>query len=58
MSVLKLISKNFSDEEIAQDLQLDIAEINGMHKSLLEKTGCNNNAALVMYAIKNKVIII
>ena len=54
--VLKLISNGLSNEEIADKLNISVTTVKSHRANLLAKTGCNNTASLVMYAIKHKLI--
>ena len=54
--LLKLVAQNQSDDEIAEALSIEAAEVQNARKSLVKKTGSANTAALIMFAIKNKVI--
>lgn len=56
ISVLKMISKNMSDDEIAKALNQTTESIQKLRMSLFKKTGSNNNSGLVMFAIKNKIV--
>ena len=55
-NTLNLISRNNSDEEIATELNSKVSQIRAIRKNLLKKTGCNNSASLVMFAIKSNII--
>ena len=55
-NMLKLFTKSISDEEIAKELNIKHAAVDVTRKNLMHKTGCKNTAALVMFAIKNKVV--
>jgi DNA-binding NarL/FixJ family response regulator len=54
--VLLGIAKNLSNDEIAQQTSLALDEVSKIHNDLLKKSGSNNTAALVMFAIKTKII--
>lgn len=54
--VLKLICKGLTAEKIAEQLNLSHDTIRTYRANLLAKTECPNAPALVMYAIKNKII--
>jgi len=56
MEVLNLICKGLTAEKIGEELNLSQETIRTHRASLLSKTGCSNAPALVMYAIKNKLI--
>jgi DNA-binding NarL/FixJ family response regulator len=54
--ILSFFAKNLSAEEIASELDVSAAKVEELRLQLLQKTGCNNTAALAMFAIKNKVV--
>ncbi len=54
--VLQLICKEYSNQEIAEQLFLSIRTIEGHRNNLLLKTGCKNTAGLVLFAVKNHII--
>ena len=56
LEVLKLVCKGLTAEKIAEELNLSFDTIRTYRANLLSKTECNNTAALVLYAIKNKLI--
>jgi DNA-binding NarL/FixJ family response regulator len=56
IEVLRQISNGFSNEEIAEKLNISVTTVKSHRANLLAKTNCNNTASLVMYAIKNKLI--
>jgi DNA-binding NarL/FixJ family response regulator len=56
IEVLKLIAAGLSNEDIANQLNVSLATIKSHRSSLLSKTGSNNTASLIMYALKNKLI--
>jgi DNA-binding NarL/FixJ family response regulator len=56
VEVLKLIAEGFSNDEIAERLNISATTIRTHRANLLSKTHSNNTASLMMYAIKNKVI--
>ncbi len=56
IEVLKLISSGLSNEDIANQLNISLATVKTHRSSLLSKTGSNNTASLIMYALKNKLI--
>jgi len=55
-NMLKLFTKSMSDDEIAKELNIQHTDVEATRKKLMSKTGCNNTAALVMFAIKNKIV--
>lgn len=56
IEVLREISLGFSNDEIANKLNISATTVRTHRMKLLSKTGCNNTASLMMYAIKNKII--
>lgn len=54
--VLKLICSGLTGEQIAAKLNLSHDTIRKHRSNILSKTGSPNTAALVMYAIKNKLV--
>lgn len=56
MDILKLISKGYSNREIADTIYLSRRTIEGYRSKLLRKTETKNSIELVIYAIKNKII--
>lgn len=56
IETLKLICDGLTNDQIAEKLHLSPETIKWHRNNLLSKTGCNNTAALVMYAIKNGLI--
>jgi DNA-binding NarL/FixJ family response regulator len=56
MEVMQEISGGLSNEKIAEKLHISLATVRTHRANLLLKTGSNNTASLVMYAIKNKLI--
>ena len=51
-----LLYTSLSNQEIADKLFISKRTVDKHRANLLSKTGCRNTAALVMYAIKNKMI--
>ncbi len=56
LEVLNLICKGLTAEKIAEELHLSHDTIRTYRANLLSKTECPNAPALVMYAIKHKII--
>lgn len=54
--VLKLISQEFSNPEIAEKLFISIRTVDTHRRNLLEKLGVKNTAGLVKYAMKNGLV--
>lgn len=57
LEVLQLVAGGFSNEEIADRLNISATTVKGHRSNLLMKTGTKNTAGLIMYAIKNKIIV-
>jgi DNA-binding NarL/FixJ family response regulator len=56
LDVLQEIAGGLSNEEIAKKLNISHTTVRTHRSNLLAKTGSNNTASLIMYAIKNKYI--
>lgn len=56
LEILFHVCKGLSNQEIAEILFISKRTVDKHRANLLSKTGCRNTAALVMYAIKNKMI--
>jgi DNA-binding NarL/FixJ family response regulator len=56
MEVLYHICLGLSNQEIADRLFISKRTVDKHRANLLSKTGCRNTAALIIYAIKNKMI--
>lgn len=54
--VLVLISQGLSNKEIGEKLFISPKTVDNHRTNLLSKTGTNNSASLIMYAIKNKIL--
>ncbi len=53
--VLKLIVKEYSNKEIADELFISVRTVDAHKRNLLEKTGCKNIAGLVVYALEHNI---
>jgi DNA-binding NarL/FixJ family response regulator len=51
--MLLFICREYSNAEIARELNLSIRTVEGHRNNLLLKTGCRNSAGLVMFALKH-----
>ncbi len=58
IQVLELICKEYTGAEIADKLALSVRTIDGFRRKLLEKTGTRNMAGLVVYALKNNIVVL
>ncbi|WKK74464.2 response regulator transcription factor [Marivirga salinae] len=56
LEVLKLITKEFTAQEIAEELFISQNTVNTHRKNLLSKLNAKNTAGLVMYAVQNGLI--
>jgi len=56
LEILYQVCRGLSNQEIADELFISKRTVDKHRANLLSKTGCRNTAALVMYAIKNKLI--
>ena len=56
LEVLKYVCEGYTAEEIAKKINLSYETVKTHKSNLLSKTGCNNAPALVMFAIRNKLI--
>ncbi len=54
--VLKLIVKEYSNREIADQLFISIRTVEAHKRNLLDKTGAKNIAGLVMYAVERNLL--
>lgn len=53
--VLRLIIKEQSNQEIADELFISVRTVDAHKRNLLDKTGAKNVAGLVFYALENKL---
>ena len=58
MEVLRLLCKGMSNAEIAGKLFLSVRTVEGYRNKLLQKTGSANVINLVIYALRNKIVIL
>lgn len=58
LEILELISKGYSNAEIAEKLFISIRTVDTHKNNLIVKTGSKNIVSLLIYAIKNKIITI
>ncbi len=56
MEILKMVCGGLTNEQIADQIHLSYDTIRWHRSNILSKTGCNNTATLVMYAIKNNLV--
>lgn len=55
LEIIRLICQEFSNKEIATQLDLSTRTIEGYREKILEKTGAKNTAGIVVYAIKQQI---
>jgi DNA-binding NarL/FixJ family response regulator len=56
LDVLHLVAKGLTNDEMAQKLSTSVGTIETRRKKLLDKTGTNNTATLIRYAVLNGLI--
>lgn len=56
MEVLQHICQGLNNEEMAQKLFISVKTVKSHRSNLLEKTNCKNTPALILFAVKNKLI--
>jgi len=56
IEIIKLICENKTSKEIANDLSLSLKAIEFHRSKILRKTNSKNMAALIIYAVQNKLI--
>jgi DNA-binding NarL/FixJ family response regulator len=56
LEILQQICLGLNNEEIAQKLFISATTVKTHRSNLLEKTGCKNTPALILYAIKHKMV--
>lgn len=54
--IIKLIAEGYTNNEIAVKLFLSPHTVNTHRKNIMAKLGVNNTAAIVMYAVKTKLV--
>ncbi|WP_445665188.1 response regulator [Fodinibius sp. AD559] len=54
--VLELIVKQYTNQEIAEELHISTRTVDAHRRNLLQKTGAKNTAGLVTYAIKHDLV--
>lgn len=52
LEILHLICKEYSNQEISDELFIGMRTVDAHKRNLLEKTGCKNVAGLVVYALE------
>lgn len=56
LEVLKLIAKEYSTQEMADELLLSVNTVETYRKNLLKKLNVKNAVGLAMFAVKNRII--
>ena len=56
--VLQLVCQQYTAEEIAEKLFISVKTVNGHRNNLLQKTGSRNVTGLVLYAIRNHIVVV
>jgi DNA-binding NarL/FixJ family response regulator len=53
--VLRLICREYSNQEIADKLYISVRTAEGHRNNLMAKTGCRNTAGLVLFAVRHNI---
>jgi DNA-binding NarL/FixJ family response regulator len=56
LEIITLIAEGYTNNEIAEKLFLSPHTVNTHRKNILQKLGVNNTAAIVMYAVKTRLV--
>jgi DNA-binding NarL/FixJ family response regulator len=56
LEIIKYIAEGYTNAEIAELLFLSQHTVNTHRKNIMQKLGVNNTAAIVMYAVKTKLV--
>lgn len=56
LEVIRYIAEGYTNNEIAEHLFLSQHTVNTHRKNIMSKLGVNNTAAIVMYAVKTKLV--
>jgi DNA-binding NarL/FixJ family response regulator len=54
--ILRLIAKEHTNQEIADDLFISVRTVDAHRRNLLQKIGARNTAGLVIYALENSIM--
>lgn len=55
LSIMRMICKEYSTKEMADELCLSVRSIEGRRKRMLKKIGVKNQAGIIIYAIKHGI---
>jgi DNA-binding NarL/FixJ family response regulator len=58
IEILKLICEGITNEQIADRISISFDTVKWHRANIMTKTECTNTAALVIYAIRNKIVVI
>lgn len=58
VQLLNLLCQGLTNKELAEELHLSLRTIEKIKTGLMQKTNTRNNAALIIWSIKNKVVIV
>ncbi len=56
IDILQLTCKQYTADEIAEELSISVKTVNGHRNNLLQKTGSKNVTGLVLFAVKHGII--
>lgn len=56
IEVLRLICDEFTNKEIAEELNISVRTVDAHRRNLLQKTGARNTAGLVRYALSRQLV--
>jgi DNA-binding NarL/FixJ family response regulator len=56
LEILRLICESYTNDKIAEKINISYDTVKWHRANILNKTSCTNTAGLVIYAIKNKLI--
>lgn len=56
IEVISLICEQYTNKQIAEELNLSLRTVDGYRERILSKTGAKNTAGIVLYAVKNNLL--
>ncbi len=56
LEIIRYVAEGYTNAEIADILFLSLHTVNTHRKNIMQKLGVNNTAAIVMYAVKTKLV--